>query len=93
MEAAAAAVAAAAPEEGRGEEEEEAEWAWSWGAGTDGQLGNGGFDDHHLPQPLLLPTRCRGRVSLVAGGGAHAIALTSTLGYIFELPPWPALPP
>ncbi|PAN28177.1 hypothetical protein PAHAL_5G136400 [Panicum hallii] len=72
----AAAAAAAAPEERRGEEEE-AEWAWSWGAGTDGQLGNGGFDDHHLPQPLLLPTRCRGRVSLVAGGGAHAIALTS----------------
>ncbi|CAO2171662.1 unnamed protein product [Urochloa humidicola] len=72
----AVAVAAAAPEEGRGEEAE-AEWAWSWGAGTDGQLGNGGFDDHHLPQPLLLPIRCRGRVSLVAGGGAHAIALTS----------------
>ena len=86
MEAAAAAAAAPETEEGRGEEEE-AEWAWSWGAGTDGQLGNGGFDDHHLPQPLLLPTRCRGRVSLVAGGGAHAIALTSTLGYIFELPP------
>lgn len=59
------------------EEEAPAEWAWSWGAGTDGQLGNGGFDDHHLPQPLLLPTRCRSRVSFVAGGGAHAIALTS----------------
>ncbi|RCV27620.1 hypothetical protein SEVIR_5G343100v4 [Setaria viridis] len=81
MEAAAALGAAAAPEEGRGEEEA-AEWAWSWGAGTDGQLGNGGFDDHHLPQPLLLPIRCRGRVSLVAGGGAHAIALTSA-GEVF----------
>ncbi|KAF8766150.1 hypothetical protein HU200_007648 [Digitaria exilis] len=76
MEQPAAAVAAAAPEEGRGEEAA-AGWAWSWGAGTDGQLGNGGFDDYHLPQPLLLPIRCRGRVSLVAGGGAHAIALTS----------------
>ncbi|KAF2952591.1 ultraviolet-B receptor UVR8 isoform X1 [Oryza sativa Japonica Group] len=65
--------AAAAAEE----EEEEAVWAWSWGAGTDGQLGNGGFQDHHLPQPLLLPPRCRGLVSFVAGGGAHAIALTS----------------
>ncbi|ONM37400.1 Regulator of chromosome condensation (RCC1) family protein [Zea mays] len=59
------------------EEEAPVEWTWSWGAGTDGQLGNGGFDDHHLPQPLLLPTRCRSRVSFVAGGGAHAIALTS----------------
>jgi secretion-regulating guanine nucleotide exchange factor len=78
----AAVVAAASPVEGRGEEEA-AEWAWSWGAGTDGQLGNGGFDDHHLPQLLLLPIRCRGRVSLVAGGGAHAIALTSTLSYSF----------
>nr|CAB3504446.1 unnamed protein product [Digitaria exilis] len=77
MEQPAAAVAAAAPEEGRGEEAA-AGWAWSWGAGTDGQLGNGGFDDHHLPQPLLLPIRCRGRVSLVAGGGAHAIALTNS---------------
>ncbi|KAF8663889.1 hypothetical protein HU200_055227 [Digitaria exilis] len=81
MEQPAAAVAAAAPEEGRGEEAA-AGWAWSWGAGTDGQLGNGGFDDHHLPQPLLLPIRCRGRVSLVAGGGAHAIALT-TDGEVF----------
>lgn len=71
------AAAAAALEEER-EEDEEA-WAWSWGAGTDGQLGNGGFQDHHFPQPLLLPPRCRGRVSFVAGGGAHAIALTSTL--------------
>ncbi|KAL6614392.1 hypothetical protein ACP70R_036662 [Stipagrostis hirtigluma subsp. patula] len=70
-------MAAAAVEEERGTEEEAAEWAWSWGAGTDGQLGNGGFQDHHLPQPLLLPPRCRGRVSLVAGGGAHAVALTS----------------
>jgi hypothetical protein len=69
------------------EEEAPAEWAWSWGAGTDGQLGNGGFDDHHLPQPLLLPTRCRSRVSFVAGGGAHAIALTSKPGHLFELPP------
>ncbi|XP_044977261.1 ultraviolet-B receptor UVR8 [Hordeum vulgare subsp. vulgare] len=68
---AAAAVAAAA------EEEPEEAWAWTWGAGTDGQLGNGGFQDHHLPQPLLLPPRCRGRVSFIAGGGAHAIALTS----------------
>ncbi|KAJ1285675.1 hypothetical protein BS78_03G295300 [Paspalum vaginatum] len=74
-----AVAAAAAPREGRGAEDDEeaAEWAWSWGAGTDGQLGNGGFDDHYLPQPLLLPTRCRGRVSLVTGGGAHAIALTN----------------
>ncbi|TVU34902.1 hypothetical protein EJB05_16758 [Eragrostis curvula] len=69
--------AAAAPEEGRGTEEESSDWAWSWGAGTDGQLGNGGFQDYHLPQVLLLPPRCRGRVSFVAGGGAHAIALTS----------------
>ncbi|VAH80367.1 unnamed protein product [Triticum turgidum subsp. durum] len=68
MEKAAAAAA---------EEEPEEAWAWTWGAGTDGQLGNGGFQDHHLPQPLLLPPRCRGRVSFVAGGGAHAIALTS----------------
>ncbi|KAM0925808.1 hypothetical protein ACQ4PT_003963 [Festuca glaucescens] len=58
-------------------EEYEETWAWTWGAGTDGQLGNGGFQDHHLPQPLLLPPPCRGRVSFVAGGGAHAIALTS----------------
>ncbi|XP_006644799.1 ultraviolet-B receptor UVR8 isoform X1 [Oryza brachyantha] len=65
--------AAAVEEE---EQEEGAAWAWSWGAGTDGQLGNGGFQDHHLPQPLLFPLRCRGRVSFVAGGGAHAIALT-----------------
>ncbi|KAL6845454.1 hypothetical protein ACP4OV_024949 [Aristida adscensionis] len=73
-----AAAAAAAPEEGRvATEEEEAEWAWSWGAGTDGQLGDGGFEDHHLPRPLLLPPRCRGSVSFVAGGGAHAVALTS----------------
>ncbi|KAK3162112.1 hypothetical protein QOZ80_1BG0085650 [Eleusine coracana subsp. coracana] len=70
-------MAAPAQEEGRGTEEEASVWAWSWGAGTDGQLGNGGFHDHHLPQPLLLPPRCRGRVSFVAGGGAHAIALTS----------------
>uniref|UniRef100_A0A453FNY6 RCC1-like domain-containing protein n=1 Tax=Aegilops tauschii subsp. strangulata TaxID=200361 RepID=A0A453FNY6_AEGTS len=68
MEKAAAAAA---------EEEPEEAWAWTWGAGTDGQLGNGGFQDHHLPQALLLPPRCRGRVSFVAGGGAHAIALTS----------------
>ncbi|WVZ68609.1 hypothetical protein U9M48_017530 [Paspalum notatum var. saurae] len=76
---------AAAPRGGRGAEEDDeaAEWAWSWGAGTDGQLGNGGFDDHYLPQPLLLPTRCRGRVSLVAGGGAHAIALTND-GEVFS---------
>ena len=82
------AMAAAAPEERRWrrepeEEEAAAGWAWSWGAGTDGQLGNGGFYDHHLPQPLLLPTRCRGRVSFVAGGGAHAIALTSKPGHLF----------
>jgi hypothetical protein len=57
------------------EEEAPVEWTWSWGAGTDGQLGNGGFDDHHLPQPLLLPTRCRSRV------------LTSKPGHLFELPP------
>jgi hypothetical protein len=80
--------AAAPPEEGRGTEEEEKEWAWSWGAGTDGQLGNGGFQDHHLPQPLLFPSRCRGRVSFVAGGGAHAIALTSTLLLLLDLAPW-----
>ncbi|KAM0894961.1 hypothetical protein ACQ4PT_024124 [Festuca glaucescens] len=59
------------------EEEHEETWAWTWGAGTDGQLGDGGFQDHHLPQPLLLPPPCRGRVSFVAAGGAHAIALTS----------------
>ncbi|GJN17500.1 hypothetical protein PR202_gb04573 [Eleusine coracana subsp. coracana] len=76
-------MAAPAQEEGRGTEEEEASvWAWSWGAGTDGQLGNGGFHDHDLPQPLLLPPRCRGRVSFVAGGGAHAIALTNS-GQLF----------
>ncbi|KAM0868090.1 hypothetical protein ACQ4PT_041563 [Festuca glaucescens] len=68
MEKAAAAAAA---------EEHEETWAWTWGAGTDGQLGNGGFQDHHLPQPLLLPPPCRGRVSFVAGGGAHTIALAS----------------
>ena len=69
------------------EEEREEAWAWAWGAGTDGQLGNGGFQDHHLPQPLLLPPRCRGRVSFVAGGGAHAIALTSTLRSPSSIPP------
>jgi hypothetical protein len=69
MEKAAAAAAA--------EEEHEETWAWTWGADTDGQLGDGGFQDHHLPQPLLLNPHCRGRVSFVAGGGAHAIALTS----------------
>jgi secretion-regulating guanine nucleotide exchange factor len=41
MEKAAAAV----------EEEREEAWACAWGAGTDGQLGNGGFQDYHLTQP------------------------------------------
>uniref|UniRef100_A0ACD5VWM6 Uncharacterized protein n=1 Tax=Avena sativa TaxID=4498 RepID=A0ACD5VWM6_AVESA len=68
MEKAAAAAA---------EEDREEAWAWTWGAGTDGQLGNGSFQDHHLPQPLLLSPRFRSRVSFVSGGGAHAIALTS----------------
>uniref|UniRef100_A0ACD5W246 Uncharacterized protein n=2 Tax=Avena sativa TaxID=4498 RepID=A0ACD5W246_AVESA len=66
-----------AMEKAAAEEDREEAWAWTWGAGTDGQLGHGGFQDHHLPQPLLLPPRCRGRVSFVSGGGAHAIALTS----------------
>lgn len=84
---AAASVPAPAQEEGRGTEEEASEWAWSWGAGTDGQLGNGVFQDHHFPQPLLLPPRCRGRVSFVAGGGAHAVALTSKLVLLLDISP------
>ncbi|XP_038704339.1 ultraviolet-B receptor UVR8 isoform X2 [Tripterygium wilfordii] len=51
---------------------------WSWGAGTDGQLGTGRLEDEHLPQLLRLPSlpSC-GCVSMLACGGAHAVALTS----------------
>ena len=83
------AMAAAAPEERRWRREPEgeaaaADWAWSWGAGTDGQLGNGGFDDHSrcfspldaaavsLSSLVAAPTLLPSQVSLVT---------------YFELPP------
>ncbi|XP_020257110.1 ultraviolet-B receptor UVR8 isoform X2 [Asparagus officinalis] len=48
--------------------------AWSWGAGTDGQLGTGTLEDQLLPQPLHQFSDLR--ISRVACGGAHSIALT-----------------
>ncbi|XP_058105991.1 ultraviolet-B receptor UVR8 isoform X2 [Magnolia sinica] len=58
------------------EEEEEEERVWSWGAGTDGQLGTGSANDHHLPQQLpLSPSSAARPISHIACGGAHAIAL------------------
>ncbi|XP_030552535.1 ultraviolet-B receptor UVR8 [Rhodamnia argentea] len=56
---------------GGGEEEE----VWSWGAGTDGQLGTGRLGDEHLPR--LLSLSLPSSISLLACGGAHAIALSS----------------
>ncbi|XP_019051441.1 PREDICTED: ultraviolet-B receptor UVR8 isoform X1 [Nelumbo nucifera] len=61
-------------EETEMEEEIGGEW-WSWGAGTDGQLGTGRLDDEHLPQ--RLPDLSSGRrISQLACGGAHVIALS-----------------
>ncbi|KAL5553966.1 hypothetical protein UlMin_041367 [Ulmus minor] len=58
--------------------EEEKQEIWSWGAGTDGQLGTGKLQDEHFPQLLHLSSiSSAGPISLLACGGAHAIALTS----------------
>lgn len=63
------------------EEERDVEEVWSWGAGSDGQLGTGSFDDQHLPQLLSFPPRGAAsaalRISQIACGGAHSIALTA----------------
>ncbi|RWR88920.1 ultraviolet-B receptor UVR8 isoform X1 [Cinnamomum micranthum f. kanehirae] len=63
------------------EVEREVEEVWSWGAGSDGQLGTGSFDDQHLPQLLSFPPRAAAssalRISQIACGGAHSIALTA----------------
>ncbi|XVF02285.1 hypothetical protein REPUB_Repub04eG0162400 [Reevesia pubescens] len=59
-------------------EKEEEEQLWSWGAGTDGQLGTARLQDEHLPQLLNLPSlSSAGRVSMLACGSAHVVALTS----------------
>ncbi|XP_058105993.1 ultraviolet-B receptor UVR8 isoform X4 [Magnolia sinica] len=66
------------------EEEEEEERVWSWGAGTDGQLGTGSANDHHLPQQLpLSPSSAARPISHIACGGAHAIALLQDTGCLF----------
>ncbi|XP_051146069.1 ultraviolet-B receptor UVR8 [Andrographis paniculata] len=51
---------------------------WSWGAGTDGQLatGRGSLQDEHTPQ-LIRSLSAFGRVTSLACGGAHAVALLS----------------
>ncbi|CAK7336849.1 unnamed protein product [Dovyalis caffra] len=62
----------------RDEEESKQQQIWSWGAGTEGQLGTGKLEDEYLPQLLHLPIlSSTGRISTLACGGAHVIALTS----------------
>ncbi|KAJ8441301.1 hypothetical protein Cgig2_024813 [Carnegiea gigantea] len=54
---------------------------WSWGAGTEGQLGTGRLQDEHPPQFLIGLSNSLssfGSISLLACGGAHVIALTSS---------------
>ncbi|KAK3026649.1 hypothetical protein RJ639_040676 [Escallonia herrerae] len=61
----------------RANEEVHEQEVWSWGAGTEGQLGTGYPQDHHLPQ--LLPSLSYATtepISFLSCGGAHTIALT-----------------
>lgn len=61
-------------------QEEEPQQVWSWGAGTDGQLGTTRLEDEHSPQLLklsFLSPESVGRISMLACGGAHVLALTS----------------
>ncbi|XP_019705528.1 ultraviolet-B receptor UVR8 isoform X2 [Elaeis guineensis] len=55
--------------------------AWSWGAASDGQLGMGTVEDQLLPQallnfPPLSSSPATRRITQIACGGAHSIALT-----------------
>jgi len=61
--------------------QQEIQEIWSWGAGTEGQLGTGRLQDEHPPQLLIGLSNSLslfGSISLLACGGAHVIALTSS---------------
>ncbi|MCL7051380.1 hypothetical protein MKW94_016022 [Papaver nudicaule] len=65
------------------EEERKSGQVWSWGAGTDGQLGTAKLQDEHLPQLIHSLNHAANRISQLACGGAHVIALTRNDGKVF----------
>ncbi len=52
----------------------------AWGYGADGQLGNGGTGSSGTPVPVSLPTGIK--VTAVAAGALHSLAVTSTGGVL-----------
>ncbi|XTZ13904.1 Ig-like domain repeat protein [Micromonospora echinospora] len=49
---------------------------FAWGHNYRGQLGNGTTTDSNVPVPVALPAGTR--ITAIAGGSAHSLALTST---------------
>ncbi len=49
---------------------------YAWGAGSDGQLGNGSMAGSDVPVAVSIPAGQR--VTAIAGGAAHALALTAS---------------
>ncbi|PIA62479.1 hypothetical protein AQUCO_00200470v1 [Aquilegia coerulea] len=63
----------------REEEEDIGNGVWSWGAGTEGQLGTNKLKDENFPQFTSFTTK---RISYIACGGAHVIALSKNDGKV-----------